>query len=55
MLLWTSLVWRPFYNIAKLAGETSGDEKQLARAKRIHEEFVDQCKLGVKSGEQTYS
>ncbi len=42
------------YNVAKLAGDTSGDERQLARAKRIKDEFVDQGRLGVKTGKGFY-
>lgn len=42
------------YNIGKLLGEKSGDEKWLTRAKRIKEDFIDQGKLGVKSGEGFY-
>lgn len=42
------------YNILQLAGQKTGDETQLARARRVREEFLDRGRLGVKSGAGFY-
>ena len=42
------------YNIDKLWGEKLGDEKLLARAKMIKENYIDKGKMGVSTGEGFY-
>ena len=42
------------YNIDKLRGEKLGDEKLLAHAKMIKENYIDKGKMGISTGEGFY-
>ena len=46
--------WRPSYNIASYWGEVRGDEQLKKNAAYLKKHFVEQKKLGVKTGEGYY-